>query len=383
MKYYIGERIHPDHWNKRACRAKETKAFPQFDLFNQRLCHIENVVQDLLIEFKFSGDLCAVDMFRQELNSRISQRNIVEEKCRKNLFFFIEEFINEAEKLKAVGTVRQYKNTFRLLQDYAKKVHRLDFHNIDMRFYANFKNYMDREGHSEAYFSNQIKYIRLFMNEATDRGYNEHVLYRSKKFVCPQVLTDKIYLTSKEVTRIQHTKLSGAEKLERARDVFIVACHTGLRFSDLVQLQPFNFDLTENILRVRTQKTAALVYIPLSPEVLNICKKYNFRLPHFCNSSFNACIKEIARQAGLVETVELFVAKGNRKVRLTMPKYQLITSHTARRSFATNAFLAGVPNISIMQITGHTTEKAFMRYIRVSGEDNARRMLRHPHFSKK
>jgi integrase len=81
--------------------------------------------------------------------------------------------------------------------------------------------------------------------------------------------------------------------------------------------------------------------------------------------------------------VELLISKGNRKIQYAMPKYQLITSHTARRSFATNAFFANVPNISIMQITGHTTEKAFMRYVRVSGEDNARRLLTHPYFSKK
>jgi integrase len=382
LKYYIGENINPIHWNRRTNRAKETKEFPQHALFNQRLAHIENIVQSSLLHFKHSNDLASTDRLREMLDNRIKQ-HLADQDRKKTLFFFIEQFIDEAEKTKSLATVRQYKNTFRLLQDFSSKVQKIDFQNIDMSFYANFKGYMDRAGYSDAYFSNQIKYVRLFMNEATERGYNAYMLYKSRKFICPQITSDKIYLTAKEISRIRTTQLSGSEKLEKIRDMFVIACHTGLRFSDLIRLQPSNFSTEEKILRIRTQKTDATVYIPLSPETMNICKKYNFQLPRLSNSTFNTCLKEVGRQAGLVEEVELLISKGNRKIRRTVPKYQLITSHTARRSFATNAFLANVPNISIMQITGHTTEKAFMKYIRISGEDNARRLLLHPYFSKK
>jgi integrase len=383
LKYYIGECIHPDYWNKRTNRAKETKEFPHHALFNQRLCYIENTVQTLLLHAKYSDSTASVDALRDELDTRVRQQYFDAQIHKKNLFFFIEQYINEAEKLKSQGTVRQYRNTYRLLMDYSIKVHKIDFDNIDMSFYANFKNFMDEAGYSEAYFSNQIKYIRLFMSEATERGYNEQMVFKSRKFICPQITSDKIYLTTEEITSIRDTPLSGEEKIKKIRDMFVIACHTGLRFSDLVRLQPSNFNLKENIMRIRTQKTDATVYIPLSPDVLNICEKYKFRLPTISNSTFNAYIKEIGRQAGLVEDVEFSISKGNRKIRRILPKYQLITAHTARRSFATNAFLAGVPNLSIMQITGHSTEKAFMRYIRISGEDNARRLLDHPYFAKK
>ena len=383
LKYFIGESIRPEFWNKRTNRAKETREFPNHAVFNQRLTHIEEIVRNLVLHFKYSGDLNAIKVLRAALDRHIKQKQPIEQICEKNLFFFIEQFITEAEATKAMATVRQYRNTFRLLLDFSTNVQKIDFQNIDMAFYAKFKGYMNKAGYSEAYFSNQIKYVRLFMNEATERGYNEHMLYKSRKFICPQVTADKIYLTTKEITRIRTAKLPASEKLEKVRDMFVLACHTGLRFSDLVRLQPSNFNHVDKILHIRTQKTDALVYIPLSPEALAICKKYNFTFPPISNSSFNTCIKEIGRQAGLVEEMELSISKGNNKVREIKPKYQLITSHTARRSFATNAFLANVPNISIMQITGHTTEKAFMRYIRVSGEDNARRLLTHPYFSKK
>ncbi|MDR0692308.1 MAG: site-specific integrase [Prevotellaceae bacterium] len=383
LKYFIGESIRPEFWSKRANRAKEAKEFPNYAMFNQRLSHIEEIVRNLVLHFKYSGDLNAIKILRDSLDRHIKQKRPVEQICEKSLFFFIEQFISEAETTKSLSTVRQYKNTFRLLLDFSTNVQKIDFQNIDMSFYAKFKSYMNKAGYSEAYFSNQIKYVRLFMNEATERGYNASLLYKSRKFICPQVTADKIYLTTEEITRIRTAKLSTSRKLEKVRDMFVVACYTGLRFSDLVRLQPSNFNHVDKILHIRTQKTDTTVYIPLSPEALAICKKYDFSFPPINNSAFNTSIKEIGRQAGLVEKVELLISKGNSKVRDVQPKYRLITSHTARRSFATNAFLASVPNISIMQITGHSTEKAFMRYIRVSGEDNARRLLTHPYFSKK
>ena len=383
LKYSIGEKIRPEFWNRRTSRAKEIKAFPDYAFFNQRLNYIEEMVRNLVLHFRYEDDLNSMNKLREVLDRYIKQKRPIEHMGDRGLFFFIAQFIEEAETTKSMATIRQYKNSFRLLRDFSSKVQKIDFHNIDMSFYAKFKGYMNKAGYSESYFSNQIKYIRLFMNEATERGYNEYMRYKNKKFMCPQVTADKIYLTKQEIEHIGTIKLSSSKKLEEARDMFVVACHTGLRFSDLIRLRPSNFNLADKILHIKTQKTGTLVYIPLSPEALNICEKYNFSFPTFSNSTFNTFIKEIGRQAGLVEEVEVSISKGNHKVRCVRQKYQLVTSHTARRSFATNAFLANVPNVSIMQITGHATEKAFLNYVRVSGEDNARRLLRHPHFSKK
>jgi integrase len=383
LKYYIGETINPLFWNKRAGRAKESRSFPQYSSFNQRLNHIEQVVLMLLMNFKYTNRPIDEAQLHEALDAHIKNRDIMASNANVTFFSFIEQFIAEAECTKSLATVRQYRNTFRLLLAFSKKVRKIDFQTIDMAFYASFKNFMDALGYTDAYFGNQIKYIRLFMNEASERGYNDQTFYKSRKFTCPQISADKIYLTTTEITSILNANLSDSERLEQIRDVFVVGCNTGLRFSDLVRVQPSNFNVAEKILHIKTQKTDALVYIPLSPETLAICKKYGYRLPQFSNTTFNNCLKEIGRKAGLVEEVEITQTKGNRKVRKIVPKYQLISSHTARRSFATNAFLARVPNLSIMQITGHNTEKAFMRYIRIAGEDNARRLLTHPYFAKK
>jgi len=73
--------------------------------------------------------------------------------------------------------------------------------------------------------------------------------------------------------------------------------------------------------------------------------------------------------------------KGGLRVDRKYKKHELITVHTARRSFATNMYMADVPTISIMKITGHRTEKSFLKYIRISQEDNANKLMNHPFFN--
>ena len=99
------------------------------------------------------------------------------------------------------------------------------------------------------------------------------------------------------------------------------------------------------------------------------------------NQKFNDYLKELAQRADLTELVQTTRTKGGRKVTTTRPKWELVTTHTARRSFATNAYKGGVSTVDIMKMTGHKTETSFMRYIKVTAEDTGLRMLAHPHFS--
>jgi integrase len=95
----------------------------------------------------------------------------------------------------------------------------------------------------------------------------------------------------------------------------------------------------------------------------------------------NAYLKEIGEEAKLDEPIEIVSTKGGKRVKEVFEKWELITVHTARRSFATNAYLHQVPSISIMKITGHTTERNFLKYIKISQEDNANKLLNHPFFN--
>ncbi len=94
----------------------------------------------------------------------------------------------------------------------------------------------------------------------------------------------------------------------------------------------------------------------------------------------NAYLKEIGEKVKLKDQIEVISTKGRSRKREVFEKNELITVHTARRSFATNAYLQNVPTISIMKITGHKTEKSFLKYIKISQEDNANKLIAHPFF---
>jgi integrase len=127
----------------------------------------------------------------------------------------------------------------------------------------------------------------------------------------------------------------------------------------------------DQYISIQTQKTGETVIIPCNPIVKQIFAKHGGKLPRpISNQKFNDYIKEVCREAGLTETGRL--TKTPQK-----PLFDCISAHTARRSFATNMYLSGFPPIEIMKITGHRSEKTFLKYIRITKEETAKRMNAH------
>lgn len=126
------------------------------------------------------------------------------------------------------------------------------------------------------------------------------------------------------------------------------------------------------------QKTGGHVAIPLHPVFLKIWEKYDGQLPNnISNQKFNDYIKEVCQIAEINATVFKSITRGGRKETTSYEKWQIVSSHTARRSFATNLYLSGFPAISIMKITGHKTESAFLKYIKVTSEEHAKMLMEH------
>jgi integrase len=384
LKYFVGESVSPRQWNPRTCRVKECKAYPQYALLNERLQQLGNIAHSLLLQYKINGTCPTNQQLRDALDDELKKNNIhIHRKKKLSFLSFIEIYIEEMIGQKPRSTIIQYKNTLRLLQEFSKRYRRpLRFDDINLKFHTAFRVFMNTMSSSETYFGNQIRIIRLFMNEATDRGYNTQLSYKSRKFASPMPDLFKIYLTEDEISRIQKLDLSHDSKMMNVRDIFILGCRTGLRFSDLMRIQPVNINIKERLLKIETQKTKELVYVPLSPDVLDLCEQYKRMFPRITNGLFNFYIKKIGLLANINEEIEVRALQGGTVTYKVVKKYELISSHTARRSFATNAYLAHVPTVAIMRITGHHTEEAFMKYLRIASENNARQLLSHPHFLK-
>jgi integrase len=103
-------------------------------------------------------------------------------------------------------------------------------------------------------------------------------------------------------------------------------------------------------------------------------RQFKDKIPALTNPEFNKHIKTIGKLCGITRPIKFSYKKGNQIIEINRPKYEWITSHTARRSFCTNEFLAGTPVELIMKISGHKRTKDFYKYIRISPEEAATRI---------
>lgn len=188
-----------------------------------------------------------------------------------------------------------------------------------------------------------------------------------------------IYLTEEEIQRIYDLKKISKEQ-HAARERFVVACCTGMRYSDVSQLTEDN--LKGGIIQRKTKKTGMTVEIPLHWMVTGILNRNKGTLPPLkSHQAYNAIIKRICKKAGITENILYEQTHGTRVIRKNVSKYSLVSSHTARRSFATNLHLRSIETGRIMLLTGHTTEESFFRYIRINRRENAKHLSKHAFFT--
>ncbi len=390
IKFSTNEKINPLFWDKSTKRVRKTREFPEHSEFNTRLDHLQKEIKDRYRRFKndFNKEP-DTEEFKKEIRGVFNKDIPVKNEL--NLFSFIEKFIEESKsrindktgRTFSNSTINIYKNTYRLLQNFKKeKRTRVEFDTIDLDFYQDFSEYLTKDlGFSNNTIGKHIKTVKTFLNDATERGINKHIAYKSKRFKVITEETDSIYLNAKEIGEIYQLDLSQDKKLERVRDLFIVGCWTGLRFSDFSRITPKN--IQGGFIEIETQKTGQTVAIPIHSMVTHIMEKYkrayeNSLPPAISNVKMNEYLKEIASKVpSLLKKETVSITKGGINRSINRSKYELVTSHTARRSFASNQYEMGIPAITIMQITGHKTEKAFMRYIKLTSKEHAKIMKMH------
>lgn len=388
-----GERIAPKHWIKKDHKARETQDNPEGKNLNTRLetnkTNVMNAVRDHLnengtiIKEKLKKEL--VDILRPKPETEKEQE---QEQEPMTFLKSIAEYKTTCSR--SPKTKVSYQSTINTLKDYndyqGAKNHKkeLSFEDINLDFYESFMNYLVMvKKFAKNTIGKDIKNIKVFMNYANDKGYTANQWHKHRKFKKIEETAETIYLNDKELESIYNKDLKDNPKLDRIRDLFIIGCYTGLRFSDLSQITPANFTNNGTRLRVKTIKTGEIVVIPLHWTIKEILQKYDNSLPRaISNQKFNEYLKVLGENADIKENVTITKTKGGLSFEKQFKKHDLITVHTARRSFATNMYLAGVPSISIMKITGHTTEKAFLKYIKISQEQNADLLAKHKYFIK-
>ena len=381
--YSFGQFVRPEDWNEKKQRVKNklaTTADGKFAL-NDLLDNLERICLKTYTESLKDG-IPEPEVLKEAMQGFINRNHTAKEEqaSKPTLFSLAQRFINGEIKFrgksKSVSSLKNYHAVTKHLREYqaySKRV--VDFDTINLDFFYSYVSFLEKKGLGVNTIAKDIAILKVFMGEAVDLGYTENMLFRHKKFSYNEEETEQIYLNEDELALIQQAEITN-KKLDRVRDLFLVGAWTGLRYSDFSNIQPEHIVKMDNdyFIKMVTQKTKELVIIPCNPIVLDIFKKYETNanmLPRaMSNQKFNDYIKEVCALTGLTE-------KGRLAKYPELPLCDLVSSHTARRSFATNHYLQGFPPIDLMKITGHKTERSFLKYIRVSKLDTAKRLNEH------
>ncbi len=375
IRFCVGESINPKYWNSKTSRARTTPSFPESQEFNHRLSGIASKVNKLYLQSFNSTE----EPPTKEVLEKYIRMEILKENTKLSFFDFYQDFIDKTAaggRLNSKGGIirpnsaKFYRGSLKILKGYKAN---LDYEDITLEFYNDFISYLNGKGFSVNTVGDNIKKLKAVMAAAMELGYHKNNAFQGKYFNKPSEEADNIYLSLKELKEVESVDLATKPYLDRVRDLFLVGCYTGLRFSDFSRLT--NKNIAEEFITIKQSKTGEDVVIPVHSVIKMIIKKYNGLPPTISNQKFNNYLKEVCQEIPCLQTIESKTStKAGKKITINMKKWEMVSSHTARRSFATNEYLKGTPSLTIMAVTGHKTEKAFLKYIKVTPKEHAERM---------
>lgn len=260
-----------------------------------------------------------------------------------------------------------------------EKGRNIDFQDVDMNFYHEYTAYLKEKNYSINSIGKCIKELKTILRAAESEGYEVNPKYKDKKFKGTRIEVDSIYLTRDDLSKIMSADISKlSQGYDLARDIFMVGVWTAQRVSDYNNLSRENIKqhripkIIDNKLvykefqtvEIRQKKTGSKVSVPVSSELKSILERYDYQLPHLEDQVLNRYMKDICKLAGLDDIVEVQTTKGGKAVKEFKQKWELVHSHTARRTGATLMYLAGMDYYDIMRITGHTSPTMLKKYIK-------------------
>lgn len=378
LVFYPGEKIKPAQWNTASERVR--KGTPGEDEINAGLNRLEGIVLDIYRRYRNEGRALPVDRFRDEVGQAWTGK-IAAPPDRISLFEFWARLVEERKVspnfaritwktcLTALNKVRAFSKSDR---------YPVDFDRVNMDFHARFLAWMSARGYSPNYIHKTLATTKMVMREAAARELHTNMAFTSPKFTAKKFTPEKIYLDETEIAAIAALSLPVGGRLDKARDLFLIGAYTGLRFSDYSMLKPENIGTFDGVemLTVQTRKTKTRISIPIMQEARALLDKNGGVPPAaISNQKLNDYIKQVCRMAGITEPVRIVSIRGGHRVEEVSEKCDLVSTHTARRSFASNEYLRALREgrawRPIMDILGMNQEATFFRYVRVSSEVTA------------
>ena len=395
-KLSTGVKVYPDQWNIKKQEAYISCRLTESDNINNTICNKK--LLELKSQFEeFKRYLCdnpsKLENCWELLRKYIYKDSDMRKTKKINAIHWLRDAIANDKTIKTSGehkgasTMETYlivlKDFNNFLLEKGREV--IGFEDINLALIKEYETYLfNKKVKGERTTATSTvgnKCVQLISIIKRAEPYNLIDIHEAKldKYTKPksrQGDENEISLSEEDINKIHSLKLSGKEEV--VRDVFILQCWTGQRFSDMLSLNKGIVKDTDNgqILEIVQTKRTHRVAIPLFPVALEILKKYNFNLPEISKNTMLRYLKIIGFKAGLTEDHIVTEDRGGKVTNSIKQRWELIGTHTARRSYISNMLKRGYDIHLLMKITGHTTEEAFKRYVKVRSEDVASLILK-------
>lgn len=360
VDFATGERIPPQYWD--AVNQRVRKSYPRYTGINNYIEQKRNEIDNVRLDLKTRKIEPTTEVLRQEYKREPETKQPISE----YVFDHWKDFVTYKRSVTRLSksTLSQYEVSKRVFEDFEKHIGtRMTMDMVTQAMIDDFTQYCyDVKEYVPNTLGSRVKHIKSLFEFLVDRNITTNTAYR--KFKKPSNETSIVTLTIQELDHLFHLDLTSDPRLERTRDIFLLGCASGLRFSDYSVLVSAN--LKDDYIIISTEKMDNQVRIPLNDYSRGIISKYPNGLPTLSNSNFNKYIKEVGIRAQFFEDHEVVSFKRGIKVKYFKPLYQLLTSHTARRTFATQSLERKMDIHIVMAITGHRDYRSFARYINVS-----------------
>lgn len=432
LQYYTGVRIDPKFYKATDAKGKPndrgdvnkiiSENAPYATIIKNNLKQIAIDAQNIANTAKANKIPVTDKYLKAELDKIHKHEEVKNVTEHLDFITYYEKFISECKvgirvmlKGKNVGqnyshnAIKNYGSSLSACKRFMKSnnIKKLNFLDINKEFYEKFRIFcFSVENKHPSTFAGFIKDIKVIMNHAGEDEIHTGDGHKTQSFVVPSYEADTIFLNEEQIDAIAELDLSDNSKyvthlvpardkfkknvfdrkgnkvlvkekisykvLEKARDMSLIGFYTALRFGNFSNLSVKSID--DNFIKVNQIKGGGYISIPILNKLRPVISKYPHQLPTLSLQKFNKYIKLVAELAGLTQLVETKSFKGNIEQTVTYRICDLISSHTCRRSYATNMFKRGIPTMLIMSATGHKTETKFLLYIRATNEDKANLM---------
>lgn len=386
---YTGRSIDTEHWDKKKCFVKSYVGKNTTTLLIQRLKELEIDILALLDRYKNGKPKMSFIDLQSKLfglidrpDRKANKNDNINSGNKETLIGFIDQFVQDCEagirlspkrqrlKPSSIGSYKTTKGYLLKFQEQTKKVLTLkDFSQTDIDKFSDFL-IIDEEFAMNTHAKSMMDLLQIIKYAVKLKKIPAAKMIELE-FDTRREETDSIYLTEDEILQLLEIKDFDDAVHEHVRDVFVVGCFTAMRFSDYSMID--SSAIRNNRLEFVQKKTGGKVTIPIHPVVNTILKKYDNALPKVPkNNEFNRIIKLVGEKLPCLHVpFTKQVTYGRELKQLVDMKFNYLQTHTARRSFCSNEYLKGTDPLVIQAISGHRSQKSFMRYIKVSGDQFA------------